>query len=84
MLDKKAGTADEDEELMEILDLMGEDTQCLRLLMNPVCTLERGINHVNMPSLARAQKFTHTKIVKLLVRLPRSYYFGADPAKIQK
>ena len=52
MLDKKAESIDEIEEFMDILDLMGDDTQCLRLLKNPVCTLERGINHVDMPSLA--------------------------------
>ena len=69
---------------MDILDLMGEDTQCLRLLKNPVCTLERGINYVNMPSLAKSHKLTHTKVVKLLTRLPRSYYYGADAAQLQK
>ena len=36
-----------------------------------------------MVSLAKMQTYTHNKVISYITRLPQSFYFGANPAKLE-
>ena len=55
---------DEDDDLAEMLEMLGQKSGSAHSLLLPVCTLERGANYVQMASLATACKFTHDKVIK--------------------